>query len=349
MKHKRRFVIAAIIVVAFIGIIAFRIASNTSSDPRRGNVLTVQVEKVHRMNLIERINLNGDVLPDQQATLYPKVSGTIDRMYYDMGDAVKRGTVLALIDTIELYQTVLQTKATYLNAKLNYERTENLIDQHLIAQQDVDNADVALKTAEAAYTTAAARLGYAYIVAPFNGIITKRFLDAGGVVTQNISPLFTLMDLDKVKIIVNVLERDVPRVPLIKRAMITIDALPGKEFTGIVKRTSQALDMATRTMDVEIDIPNSSHQIKPGMFSSVSLIVGERPDRVVIPTQAVLKDNTGIYVFQVVNGKAKRTNVVLGVEQDNHYEVLSGLEGNEQIIVLGQTQVRNDADVKIQG
>ncbi len=349
MKHKRRIVIAAVIIIAFVVIIALRIVSNTPADPRRGNVLTVQVEKVHRMNLIDRINLNGDVIAYQQATLYAKVSGTLDQTYVNMGDAVKAGTVLALIDTVELSQTVLQTKAAYLNAKLNYERTKNLIEQHLIAQQDVDNAEVVLKTAEANYVTAVTRLGYAHLIAPFSGIITKRFLDAGGVVTQNNSPLFTLMDINQVKIIVNVLEKDVLKLPSIKRAGVTLDALPGKEFVGIVRRTSQAVDLATRTMEVEIDVANPTRQLKPGMFASVSLIAGERPDCIVVPTQAVLKDNTGSYVFQVVNGKAKRTPLVLGVEQDNHFEVVSGLEGNEQIIVLGQNQVRNDADVKVQG
>ncbi|MGD0339737.1 MAG: efflux RND transporter periplasmic adaptor subunit [Bacteroidota bacterium] len=349
MKHKRWIIIAVIIAIAFVGIIAIRIVSNTTADPKRGNILTVQVDKVHRMNLVDRINLNGDVTAYQQATLFAKVSGTLDQTYVNMGDAVKAGNILALIDTIELAQTVLQTKATYLNAKLNYERTKNLIDQHLIAQQDVDNAEVTLRTAEANYVTAVTRLGYAHVTAPFSGIITKRFLDAGGVVTQNNSPLFTLMDINRVKIIVNVLEKDIPKLPSVRRAVVSLDALPGREFEGVVRRVSQALDLATRTMEVEIDVANPSHQLKPGMFASVSIIAGERPGCLVVPTQAVMKDNTGSYVFQVANGKAKRTPVVLGVEQDNHFEVVSGLQENEQVIVLGQNQVRNDADVKVQG
>ena len=348
MGHHKRVIIAVLALIAIIAVVIVRIALNAPSDSRRGNVLIVQTDKVHRMTLIDNITLNGDVMAYQQATLYAKVSGTLDRTYVNMGDAVKKGTVLARIDTVELSQTVLQTTAAYLNAKLNFERAKNLVDQHLIAQQDVDNANVILKTAEANYITAVTRLGYTRVVAPFSGIITKRFLDAGGVVTQNSSPLFTLMDIDRVKIIVNVLEKDIQKLPSVKRAIAKIDALPGKEFTGIVRRASQALDLATRTMEVEVDIENRSHQLKPGMFASVNLIVGEHPDRVVIPTQAVMRDNSGPYVFQVLDGKAKRTPVVLGGEQDNHFDVLSGLNGNELVIVLGQNQVRNDAEVKVQ-
>jgi membrane fusion protein (multidrug efflux system) len=348
MRNRKRIIISAVIVIAIIAVIVFRIISNAPTDSKRSTLLIVQVEKVHRMNLTDKINLNGDVTASQQATLYAKVSGTLDRTYVNMGDAVQRGAILALIDTIELSQTVLQTQAAYLNAKLNYDRTKNLIDQHLIAQQDVDNAEVVLKTAEANYTVAVTRLGFAHVTAPFSGIITKRYLDAGGVVTPNSSPLFTLMDVRQVKIIVNLLEKDISKLPSVKRATATIDALPGKEFTGIVRRASQALDLATRTMEVEIDIDNPARQLKPGMFANVSIIAGERPGRIVVPTQAIMKDNSGSYVFRVVNGKANRTPVTLGVEQDNHYEILSGLQENEQVIVLGQNQVRNDADVKVQ-
>jgi multidrug efflux pump subunit AcrA (membrane-fusion protein) len=101
MRNRKRIIISAIIVIAIIAVIVFRIISNAPADQKRGTMLIVQVEKVHRMDLIDKINLNGDVTASQQATLYAKVSGTLDRTYVNMGDAVQRGTILALIDTVD--------------------------------------------------------------------------------------------------------------------------------------------------------------------------------------------------------------------------------------------------------
>ncbi len=348
MRRKKIFSITVIIILLMAGAVFFRLRQSSSAELQRKSITEVQVEHPQRTKIVDRIIVNGDLTPFQQATLYPKVSGTLEQMYVQIGDNAPAGKLLALIDTVELYQTVLQTEASYLNAKLNYQRALTLIGQHLIAQQDVDNAEVALKTADANYTTALARLSYARITAPFHGVITKRFLDAGSVVTQNMTPLFTLMDIDHIKIMVNVPEREVPKLTHVSRADVTLDALPGKKFSGILRRISQAIDLNTRTMEIEVDIDNSSHEMKPGMFATTTLIAGERQDVITLPTQAILSDQTGSYVFCAVGGKAQRVNVTNGVEQDNRIEIVKGLKGDEDVIVLGQSQLRQDADIRIQ-
>src|SRR3990172_4385846 len=145
-----------------------------------------------------------------------------------MGEFVKQGRLLATIDSTELVQQVLQTSATYRNGRLNYERTKELVGQNLLATQDLDNALTAMSVSRANYENAITKLSYTRITAPFQGIITRRFLDPGAVVTSSNTTLFTLMDLDKVKVIISVPEKDVPSLEKAKLAEVTVDALPGK-------------------------------------------------------------------------------------------------------------------------
>jgi membrane fusion protein (multidrug efflux system) len=284
----------------------------------------------------------------RQASIYSKVDGNLERVLVDIGSQVHMGQTLAMIDTTLLFQQYQQAAATYENASANYRRTKELSEQNLVAKQDIDNADAAAKVAKAAFDLAATRLGYARIAAPFPGIITKRYLDPGSLVTANNVNLFMLMDLSAMKVIVSVLEKDIPLIKEGKDAQVTVDAYPGKEFVGVVKRYAEAVDLSTRTMAVEIDVPNRDRLLKPGMFARVILIVDQHPNAITIPTAAVLSDDKGSYVFITMNNTARRTPVSLGVEQNSRTEILAGLTGNESVITTGQQFVRDGSPISIQ-
>jgi RND family efflux transporter MFP subunit len=349
MTRPRKYLIGAtIFAVMLVAVLLRMFYSNATSDPRRSNVPLVQVEKPHRDTITHSLTFTGDVIAIQQANIFSKVGGTIERVFVDMGTPVRAGHLLALVDTTELHQTYQQAGATYQNAKLTYDRTRELFDQHLVSQQDLDNGEAAMKVAAAAFETAAIRLSYARITAPFAGIITRRYLDPGAVITASTSTLFTLMDLGTMKIIINVLEADIPSITTGEHALVTVDAFPGRVLNGTVARYSQAVDPATRTMAVEIDIPNRDHLLKPGMFANVTLILGERPEALTVPTQALLKDNLGYVVFTVRGDTAWSIPVSPGIEQNARTEIRSGLSGDESIITAGQQFVRNGSPVKVQ-
>jgi RND family efflux transporter MFP subunit len=348
MKKYMKFIVPAIAVI-FIVLVAMRIrSSSSSSETRRLNAPLVRLEQPQRQTVRYELEFQGDVLPIQQANIFSKVGGNLDRVYVDMGTFVHQNQLLALIDTIELYQTYQQTAATYENAKLNYERTKELSEQNLVAKQDLDNAEAQMKVARANFETAQTHLEYARITAPFTGYITKRFLDPGALVNQNNSTLFTLMDLNAMKIIINVLEKDIPLVSIGTKAIVTVDAFPDKEFYGTVARLSNALDLSTRTMAVEIDIPNENRFLKPGMYANVDLVVQNHANALTVPTQAVLKDGRGNYVFTIRNGTAVRKDVSIGLEQSSRTEILSGIADADSIIVTGQQFVKDGARVNVQ-
>ena len=155
------------------------------------------------------------------------------------------------------------------------------------------------------------------------------------------------MDYDTVKVSVSILEKDLPLVHLGTRAIMTVDAFPDKEFTGVVARMSEAIDLSTRTMAAEIDVPNGTSLLRPGMYAKIVLIVAERPDQITVPTEALLKEDAGYSVFTVSGGIAHRVPVSIGEEQGGKTEIRSGLKGDEDIIVLGQTLVKDGGAVTI--
>jgi len=349
MKKRWKYIIPAAVVLIMAGLVAVRIiSSNAGIDTRRQNAPIVKVEQPRRETVPYTLSFTGDVVAIQQATIVSKVSGNLDRIYTDMGTRVTRNQLLALIDTTELHQQYQQAAATYQNALATQLRTKELFEQNLVAKQDLDNADAAMKVSRAAFETAGTHLAYARITAPFTGFITKRYLDPGALVNPGSTPLFVLMDLDVMKVIVNVLEQDIPLVTKGKKATVIVDAYPGKTFNGTVTRYADAVDPSTRTMAVEIDIPNQGLDLKPGMFANVVLTVREDPNAITLPTQAILSDNGGTYVMSVVDNTARRLQVKIGEDRNGRTEILSGLKGDELIMTTGQQFAKDGAAVSVQ-
>ena len=347
--RKKYMLAAGAAGLVLLALVAWRVTSGEgASDIRRQVVPVVKTEHPLRQTVMYNLLYTADVIPIQQANIYAKVSGTLERVYCDMGTAVRAGERIALIDTTELYQTRQQAAATALNARLTYRRTKDLFDQKLVAAQDLENAEAAMKVAVAALDVATTHLDYARIVAPFSGTITKRYLDPGAVVTPLTTTMFTLMDLDEMKIIINVLEKDIPTVTRGLVATVTVDAYPGTLFTGHVTKFAQAVDLATRTMAVEVDIPNRDHRLHPGMFATVSLNVGRHEDALTLPTQALLKDDQGMYVYIARQDTARRIRVTPGGEQNSRTEIMAGLTGTEDVITTGQNFVRPNGPVTVQ-
>ncbi len=349
MKVRARVAIPTVIGMIIVFLLILRIISGHAAvEPRRNSAVLVKVEPPLRTTVTYSLQFTGDVVAIQQANIFSKVSGNLENVYVDLGTRVSRNQRLALIDTTVLHQQYQQAEATYENAKVNYQRTKELAEQNLVAKQDADNAETTLKVSRAAFETARTQLGYALITAPFAGYITHRYLDPGALVTLNNSTLFTLMSLDAMKVMINVLEKDIPDITPGKKAVITVDAYPGRTFDGAVTRYAQAVDPSNRTMAVEIDIPNPDHALKPGMFANVTLVVSQHPNAITLPTIAILHDDRGTFVYTVVNDTARRVSVQAGTEQSGRSEVLSGLTGAESVITTGQQFVRENGLVLVQ-
>jgi membrane fusion protein (multidrug efflux system) len=349
MKIKRNHLIMAGSILAVLAaFIIFRAVSGAKTASRRQNVPIVRVEPPRRETVSYTLQYSGDVVANQQATIVARISGTLERVEANLGSWVEQGQLLAVIDSAEVFQQAQQASASYFTARSEHERAVKLLDQSLLSQQEFDNADAQWKVAQANYELARAKLGYARVNAPFAGYVTKRYLDPGAQVSAGNTNLFTLMDLGRVKVTIDLLEKDVPLVAIGQKALVSADALPDQISQGSVARLSQAIDPSTRTMRAEIIVPNTGQKLKPGMYATVTIVLKEQAKAVTVPSQAVLSDDQARFVYILDNEKARRVAVKTGRDQGSMTEITVGLNGTEQVITTGQQYVKDGGPVTVQ-
>ncbi len=270
---------------------------------------------------------------------------------------------------------LVRAKAEVELKKITYERLKSIRDQEpdVLPQQDVDEAqaqfDVAramvsvaeskikvaeseVARAEAARARLATLMEYAKIRAPFTGVVTKRFVDPGALIQHalsqtNVSPIVTVARVDTLRVFIDVAEPEVPFIKKGNAVTLTVDALPGKKFEGTCTRFATALDPKTRTMRTEIDIPNRDGLLRPGMYGRVNLTLEQRENVLTVPAGALLIEGGKTYVYTVADGRAKRVEVKTGLDDGIRAEIISGLNGNEPVIVTGKTAVSDGASVKV--
>jgi membrane fusion protein (multidrug efflux system) len=194
---------------------------------------------------------------------------------------------------------------------------------------------------------------YTKVRAPYDGIVTARFADPGALIQVATSsattaiPLFTVMDLDTVRVYANVPQDDSPWiVPGATKTTVSVKELPGRSFPGTITRSTLALDPSTRSLLVEIDLPNSDHVLRPGTFAEVTMGLREIPNALVLPPQAVVSGPKGKSVFIIVQGKAKSVPVQTGITDGKWIEIATGLNGDEEVVVVGKRKLLEGSPVQ---
>ena len=369
--------------VAVVALVALRLSSGAKSDPRKNRILTVGTMSPIKQDLDVRLTYTADLIPNQLVNIFSRVDGYIAKIYVDKGDLVKANQLLVEIDHTDYVHAVNQAKANLLSAKakvvqqeatvrnaaLTLDRMQALIKDQFVSQQDLDtalvNRDAALalqdslraqvQQMDVALAQAVTNLAYASIRAPFAGYIAERNLDPGAYVSGTTASTSTMSrgilsvhDVETVRTLIEVVEKDVPLVKVGQRADVRAEAYPNEVFEGTVTRIVQALNRATRTMTVEVDLPNKDHRLKGGMFARVEVLVGKHPQAIQIPLDAVSRLEESQYVYVVKDGKAHQVPVELGARAENRVEVVKGLTGDEQVIVSGKDLVSEGAAVQTQ-
>lgn len=315
----------------------------------------VQVTKPTRRDLVYTIKLPANVSPLYQTTLYAKVSGYLKWIGPDKGDAVKKNEVVAVIDAPEVEEQYQQAVSDYKIKKLTYERLDKVWNESpdVIAKQDVDVAEAAYQGARHLMEQRIVMRDYTKVRAPYDGVVTARFADPGSLIqiatssATNAIPLFTIMDLDTVRVYANVPQDDSPWVvPGKTTATVRVAELPSRSFSGVVTRSTLALDPATRSLLVEIDLPNRDHALRPGTFAEVSLGLREIPQALVVPPQAVNSTPKGKSVFIVEDGKVTSVPVQTGISDGRWMEITSGLQGHEDVVAVGKRRLLDGTPVQ---
>ena len=287
-----------------------------------------------------------------ESPIYARTSGYLAHWYKDIGSRVKKGDLLADIETPEVDQELMQAQAArnqaeaQLNlAKTSSERWDTLRKMDAVAQQETDERSSSYAQAQAALASATANLrrleqleSFKHIYAPFSGVITKRNTDIGALINAGNSgmdqELFVLAQLNPIRVYVDVPEIDAPSVRANLKATIELPAFPGRRFSGAVTRTADAIDPGTRTLRTEIDVPNAEGQLLPGSYAQVHFGLKVAAVRMSVPVNALLFRAEGPRAAVVRNdGKVHLKAVVIGRDYGTDVEILSGLDASESIVL----------------
>jgi multidrug efflux pump subunit AcrA (membrane-fusion protein) len=357
---KRLIFLMAAMLTAAVAPGCLRAHSDTSADSRP----TVAVVTPQRGDVIRSLSMPGDLVGLYQSSLYAKVTGYLKNISVDKGDWVKKGQVLAEIEVPELQQRVERAKAGLQVQRLTYDRLSQVwkSDPRLVARQDVDIAQGKYLEAKAQLDELTAMSSYTKIVAPFDGVITGRFVDPGALIRAGgeqaspapeegsvhsgggASPVLSLAMIDTIRTYIYVPQGEVGLVKRGMTATLTLQDLPGRTFTGEVARFANSLDLGTRTMLTEIDLSNPRHELYPGMYANVTLELERHRGVLKLPESAIGNSSEGRYVMIAENGRLRRQLVTVGISAGNSAEITHGLRAGEQVVAgLDPSLIQDEA------
>ncbi|GET23168.1 cation efflux system protein [Prolixibacter denitrificans] len=324
--------------------------SEKAGDVKQDSVKVrpVKVISLEPQQVSRTINQTASFVAYHENYLTSASPGRIEKIYVEVGDHVKAGQLLVQMDRTQLKQAELQLE----NLKTDFGRLDTLQKTGTVTQQSYDQLATQYRVAKENVQFLKQNTE---LRAPLSGVITNKYFEDGEMYSGSPNTsvgkaaIVTLMQLNPLKAIINVTEKDFPRIRKGMKVDVTVDVYPGKVFEGKVFRIHPAIDPASRTFTVEITIPNPDEKIRPGMYGKVSIHVGTDVAKLV-PAIAVLKQEgtNQRYIFKYVNGKAKRVDVQIGERFDADMEVLSNeLKTGDQIITVGQANLVDGNEVKV--
>jgi RND family efflux transporter MFP subunit len=312
----------------------------------------------------QEIALPGNTVAFIDAPIYARTNGYLKRWYFDIGSPVKKGQLLAEIETPEVDQQLQQARADLVTAQANYNiakitasRWEFLVSTGSVSQQETDQAQSDLAAKKAAADSSASNVrrleelqSFEKIYAPFDGIITARNTDVGRLIDAGASSpreLFHLASINKLRVYVAIPEVYSRAASNGATATLTLDEFPGEIFKGTLVRNANAFDASSRTLLTEVDVDNPKGRLRPGAYVFVHFKLPESITSVTIPSNTLLFRKEGLQVGVVRNGKVELVSVKIGRDYGNSVEIISGLSGSDAVIVSPPDSLISGTPVKI--
>ncbi len=328
-----------------------RAEASLASTTRQSAVINVAVSTPQQPT-IQPLVLPADTQAYVDTEIYARTSGYIKKWYTDIGAQVYKGQILALIESPEVDQEVDQARSQLATAEANLhiaqitaERWEKLLAKNAVSRQEADQNESNLKASESNLAAAKANLGrllqlqeFEKVYAPFNGVITQRNIDIGSLIqagNDNLpqAQLFHLDAIDTLRLYVPVPEVYVSDIHHGDRVEVTTDEYPNEKFYGTIVRNSDAINMQTRTLNVEVDVSNRDHKLLPGQYAFVHFMIPPAKSSMMLPSNTLLFRTHGLRVGVVRDGRVHLTPIVIGRDYGATVEVTSGLQPQDQVIL----------------
>jgi RND family efflux transporter MFP subunit len=371
----RKAIIAVVIIAVALAILALGVRSGIRSrasaedrlerETRQAAVPSVAILHPKLGSASQEVSLPGNTEAYIDTPIYARTSGYLRKWYFDIGAHVKKGQLLAVIETPELDEQLEQANAELKNAQaslqlaqITAERWQQLLKTNSVSRQETDQAVSDLSSKEALVASNEANVrrlqqlqAYEKIYAPFDGVITQRQTDIGDLIDagQNSAPkeLFDLASISTLRVYIPVPEIYANAVRTGEKVTLTLDEYPGEQFTGSLVRNSDAISPTSRTLNVEVDVANPEGRLRPGAYVFVHLTVPPATGAVSIPANTLLFRSEGLRVAAVQDGHVQLVPVTIGHDYGSSVEVVSGLRPSDAVVLDPSDSLENGQAVKI--
>lgn len=302
-----------------------------------------------------------------ESPIYARTNGYLVKWYHDIGSRVKKGDLLADIETPEVDQQLMQARADLVTAQANEKLSEitqvrynELLKTDGVSKQEVDNANGDLAAKKAIVQSAAANVrrleelkSFQKVYAPFTGVVTQRNIDIGTLINAGnggtSQQLFYMAQTDPMRVYVNVPEANAPSIHIGLGAYLELQQYPGQKFQGEVVRTAEAIDMATRTLLTEVDVPNKEGLLLPGGYAQVHLQVHVEGAGLQVPVNALLFRSEGLRAVVIDSNHRVRLQALnIGRDYGTSLEVLTGLKPDDWIVLNPPDSIESGEEVHVQ-
>ncbi len=316
------------------------------------NKLTVDVVNAQRDEKPKELILPGTIQAIKQTTIYPRSNGYVESWKVDIGDNVEAGQLLAEIATPEVDQQLAQARAQEEIAKVTADRWRDLVQKNVVSRQEYDQNEKAYEAAKANLEQLQKIQGFQQILAPFAGKIAARNIDIGTLVTAGTgnsgTPLFSIVQSDVLRVYVFAPQENAPSIHEGLAAKIILQEYPGQEFDGKVTRTAGALDPQSRTMQVEVQVPNGDGKLYAGMYGQVKFLLTDENAPIVVPANAFVFRKEGSQVATIENAnRVHWQNIRVGRDFGDRIEVLDGLKENTKVVMNPTDDLREGIHVEV--
>lgn len=351
MRILTTIVVCGVIILGGYGVstAASRVRASRLAEPTtqaKDRVPSVKVMPLKSCTLEDRLVLTGGVLPWEDILVSAETNGKIEWQGVDEGDLVQAGQELVKIDTRLLNAQHDQASAQEKLAAQELQRVQSLAEKGVATTQASDKVLADKDMAAASVRLVEIQLQKSVVKAPVSGVIDRLFKDVSEFVDTGM-PLARLVQIDKLKVSVGVPEREVSSFAVGASAVVTLDALPGREFPGTIHRIATTADPSTLTFITEVAVENPEGIIKPGMIARVRLVRRTCPDSVVVPIFSVMTVENQRYVMIEENGVAHARPIEIGIIQEDVVQALSGLKAGDRLIVAGQRELMEGDPVEV--
>lgn len=375
------FIIGALLVWYGMSFVKKTAGDKKNAGGKKGNVVVaVETGKIKKGDMYDAGIFSGSIEAESKFQVAPKISGRIKKVNFNIGDSIKNGDIVAELDDEELVLAVQQSESALEIAKANYNESGELLEiskreynrvqtmrkQKVASEVEVENASADYKTrsakhminksqlsqSEASLAKEKLKLAYSKVDSSWNSgsdtrFVAERFLDEGAMVTAN-TPIISVIDIDTLKVVIDVVERDYFKIHQGMEASVIPTAMPEKAFTAKVSRVAPMLDEVSRQARIELTLDNRNHELKPGLFVSVKIIYDNHKDTTIVPIEALVTrdEKEGVFLVDETAKVGRFVPVKSGYRNSKEVEICTP-EITGRVVTLGQHLLEDGMSVRI--